>query len=123
MIAIRNKIIRTYGMAKILKTFQYFLFLVFCLSTLSACQYLSFAKVKTQQGNLIKQSQLKRIKLGMNKTDVAIVLGNSLITPTFQKNRWDYVFTYQKGEGPILVKRASLYFQNDKLVKIIKIPS
>lgn len=110
-------------MTKILKTIQTSLFLVFCLITLNACQYLSFAKTKTQQGNLIKQQQLKKIKIGMHKTDVAIILGNSLITPTFQKNRWDYVFTYQKGEGPILVKRASLFFQNDKLVKITKIPS
>jgi outer membrane protein assembly factor BamE len=123
MIAIRNKIIRTYSMAKVLKTIQFSLFLIFCLSSLNACRYLSFAKIKTQQGNLIKQQELKKIKLGMHKTDVAIILGNSLITSTFQKNRWDYVFTYQKGEGPILVKRASLFFQNDKLVKMIKVPS
>lgn len=59
----------------------------------------------------------------MHKTDVEIILGHTLITPTFQKNRWDYVFTYQVGEGPILVKKASLFFENDKLVKIIKIPN
>lgn len=92
------------------------------LTQIMGCHYLSFARLKTQQGNLIKQKQLQKVKLGMNKTDVAILLGHTLITPTFQKNRWDYVFTYQVGEGPILVKRASLFFENNKLVKIIKIP-
>lgn len=101
-----------------------FLWLLFglFLTQLTACHYLSFARLKTQQGNLIKQKQLRKVKIGMHKTDVAILLGHTLITPTFQKNRWDYVFTYQVGEGPILIKRASLFFENDKLVKIITLP-
>jgi outer membrane protein assembly factor BamE len=107
-------------MYKAFKSILTYLTLFSCLIHLNACHYLSFARTKTQQGNLIKENQLRKIKIGMHKTDVLIILGNSLITPTFQKNRWDYVFTFQKSEGPILVKRASLYFQNDRLVKIEK---
>ena len=66
---------------------------------------------------------MQHVKIGMYKTDVAIALGTSLITPTFQKNRWDYVFTWQKGEGPVMVKRVELYFVNDKLVQIINKPA
>lgn len=93
-------------------------FLIIMLLSLSGCHYLSFAQTKTQQGNLLPDEKLKKIKIGMSKTDVAITLGSSLITPTFQKERWDYVFTYQESEGPILVKRTSLFFAQDKLIRI-----
>ena len=97
--------------------------ILLCITTLNGCHYLSFARTKSQQGNLIQYDKLKKVKIGMHKTDVAILLGNSLITPTFQKNRWDYVFTYQIGEGPILVKRATIFFANDKVTQIIKVPN
>jgi outer membrane protein assembly factor BamE len=113
---------RSYGLIRITKLFSV-MFIMVCLSSLTACHYLSFAQTKTQQGNLLQYEKLKKLKIGMHKTDAAIILGNSLITPTFQKNRWDYVFTFQRGEGPIMVKRTSLFFENDKLVKIIKIPN
>jgi outer membrane protein assembly factor BamE len=45
------------------------------------------------------------------------------MTSTFQKDRWDYAYTWQKGEGPIVVKRLSLFFKSDKLVKIKCMPN
>jgi outer membrane protein assembly factor BamE len=103
------------------------IFLILCLITgivsISGCQLLSFSRTSTQQGNVLSKEKMQNVKIGMHKTDVAIALGTSLITPTFQKNRWDYVFTWQKGEGPIMVKRVELYFENDKLVKMIKTPA
>ena len=89
-------------------------------------------EIETANKNTINQlekkhadelNKLKKVKIGMHKTDVAILLGNSLITPTFQKNRWDYVFTYQIGEGPILVKRATIFFAKDQVTQIIKVPN
>ncbi len=90
---------------------------------LGACHYFAAAKIVTQQGNILNEKQIKSLKLGMSKTSVAIALGNSLITPTFQKDRWDYAFTWQVGESPIMVKRLSLFFKDDKLVKIKTMPN
>lgn len=90
---------------------------------LGACHYFAAAKIVTQQGNIINEKQVKHLKLGMTKTEVAITLGNSLITPTFQKDRWDYGFTWQIGESPIVVKRLSLFFKNDKLIRIKTMPN
>jgi outer membrane protein assembly factor BamE len=90
---------------------------------LSACQYMAAAQVVTQQGNMITEKQVSSLKIGMSKTDAAILLGSSLITPTFQKERWDYVFTWQKGQGPITVKRLSLYFDKDRLVQLKTMPN
>lgn len=108
---------------KNMKKISLILSLITCIFTLSSCHLLSFARTHTQQGNILSKEKMQNIKLGMHKTDVAIALGTSLITPTFQKNRWDYAFTWQKGEGPVIIKRVELYFENDKLVKIEKIPA
>ncbi|NDH08892.1 MAG: outer membrane protein assembly factor BamE [Gammaproteobacteria bacterium] len=97
--------------------------LIIGMTSLSGCNLLSFARVHTQQGNVLSKERMQNVKIGMHKTDVAIALGTSLITPTFQKNRWDYVFTWQKSEGPVMVKRVELYFEHDKLVAIKKIPA
>jgi outer membrane protein assembly factor BamE len=97
-------------------------FKTICILILSygliGCQFLSAARIVTQQGNLISEKQLNRLKIGMSKTDAGIILGNSLITPTFNDDRWDYSYTIQNGEGPVLVKRVSLYFSNNKLRQI-----
>jgi outer membrane protein assembly factor BamE len=106
-----------------MKLFTLILTLILSLIQLSGCQLLSFARVNTQQGNVLSKEKMHLVKIGMHKTDVAIALGTSLITPTFQKNRWDYAFTWQKGEGPVMIKRVELYFENDKLVKIVKVPA
>ncbi len=58
---------------------------------------------------LIEQKKTAKNQIWYAQNRCGILLGHSLITPTFQKNRWDYVFTYQVGEGPILVKRAAYF--------------
>ena len=85
---------------------------------LCACHWLSAAQIVTQQGNITTAKQCARLKLGMSKTEVAIVLGSPLINPTFNDNRWDYAFTWQKGESPLVLKRLSLYFSHDRLIAI-----
>ena len=96
--------------------------LLLCVN-ITACHYLAAAQLVTQQGNMISEKQIKSLKIGMSKTDAAIMLGSPLITPTFQKDRWDYAFTWQKGEWPIIIKRLSLFFKNDHLVQMKTMPN
>ena len=95
--------------------------LVLCLQA-SACHWLSAARIITQQGNMVTAKQYSRLKIGMTKTEAAIALGSPLISPTFNDNHWDYSYTWQKGEGPILIKRLSLYFTNERLSAIKTTP-
>jgi outer membrane protein assembly factor BamE len=90
----------------------------FILTQFLGCHLLSAARIVTTQGNIISEKQLQHLKIGMNKNEVAILLGSSLITPTFTNNRWDYSMTWQKGEGPLIIKRVTLYFTNDRLSEI-----
>lgn len=85
---------------------------------LTQCVSYDFARRVRQQGNLLPPSKIERLKIGMSKEDVAILMGNSLISPTFTNNRWDYAYTWRKGQGPMEIRKVVLYFSGNALVKI-----
>ncbi|KTC77878.1 tmRNA-binding small protein A [Legionella brunensis] len=97
----------------------------FCIAlplSLTHCISYDFSRRVVQQGNLLPQSKIERLKLGMNKHDVAILMGTSLLSPTFNNDRWDYAYTLRKGAGPLVVRNITLYFSHDKLVRIERKP-
>ena len=63
--------------------------------------FLSPYRVDIQQGNVVTQEQLERIKPGMNRLQVRDVLGTPLLTDTFHADRWDYIFTLRQGRRPL----------------------
>lgn len=76
-------------------------------------------KVPIQQGHIITEDMIKNLKLGMNKRQVRFVLGNSLAPNLFDEDRWDYFYSVRMGsEGEIKQHLYSVYFQDDKLVKM-----
>jgi outer membrane protein assembly factor BamE len=95
------------------------LLLSILLSTaLTQCASFDFARRVTQQGNLIPKTLVDRLKIGMSKNDVAILMGTSLLSPTFNNDRWDYAYTWRRGHGAMLKKTVSLYFSNETLTRI-----
>lgn len=95
-----------------MKTFTIILSLVFILFS-NACMY----KTPVQQGNVLVQKDVDEIKPGMSKRQIAIILGTPAVADPFNQDRWDYINTF-KYKGKIeKVKRLTLYFKNDKLVK------
>lgn len=90
--------------------------------TLSSCSTYDFSRRIVQQGNLLPQSKIARLRIGMSKDDVAILMGNSLLSPTFNNNRWDYAYTRRKGNGDLIVCNLSLYFVNGALARIERHP-
>lgn len=90
--------------------------------TLTHCASYDFSRRVVQQGNLLPQEKIDRLKTGMSKNDAAILMGTTLLSPTFNNNRWDYAYTLKKGNGPLMIKNLSLYFAHDRLVRIEKKP-
>lgn len=86
--------------------------------TLTQCVSYDFSRRIAQQGNLLPQSKIERLKIGMSKNDAAILMGTSLMSPTFNNDRWDYAYTWRKGSGPIVIKNVILYFSNGSLKQI-----
>ncbi|KTD19140.1 small protein A [Legionella lansingensis] len=89
--------------------------LTFCLTN---CISYDYARRIVQQGNLLPQSKIERLKLGMSKRDVAILMGTSLLSPTFNNDRWDYAYTWRRGARALIVRNVTLYFSHGKLVRI-----
>ncbi len=86
--------------------------------SLTHCVSYDFARRVRQQGNLLPQEKIERLKIGMSKDDAAILMGTSLLSPTFNTNRWDYAYTLRKGTGPLEVCKVSLFFNGNCLTHI-----
>ncbi len=79
---------------------------------------LSPHRIDIQQGNVITQEQIERVKPGMNRLQVRDMLGTPLLTDAFHPDRWDYVFTLRQGRKPLQRRNVVLVFEGDVLKTI-----
>lgn len=86
--------------------------------TLTQCVSYDFSRRIVQQGNLLPQSKIDRLKIGMSKNDTAILMGTSLLSPMFSNDRWDYAYTWRRGTGPMQIRNVTLYFNKGTLARI-----
>ena len=75
-------------------------------------------RVDIQQGNVITQDMLAKLKLGMEKKKVRFIMGTPLITDTFHNDRWDYIYTFKEGREQREQRRVTLFFEDDLLARI-----
>jgi outer membrane protein assembly factor BamE len=75
-------------------------------------------RIDIQQGNVVTQDQLARVKPGMNRLQVRDALGTPLLTDTFHPDRWDYIFTLRQGGKMVQRRNVVLYFDGDVLKSI-----
>ncbi|MGQ3889733.1 outer membrane protein assembly factor BamE [Legionella sp. CNM-1927-20] len=92
--------------------------LIALVLTLTHCMSYDFTRRVVQQGNLLPQDKVERLHVGMSKEDVAILMGTSLLSPTFNNDRWDYAYTWQRGNGTMEVRNIVLYFKHNRLIQI-----
>jgi outer membrane protein assembly factor BamE len=71
-----------------------------------------------QQGNVITQEMLSKLKPGMTPSQVRFILGTPLVVDAFHKDRWDYVYRYTKGGTVQEHRRVVVVFQDGKLARI-----
>lgn len=97
-----------------------FVFAVVAGIGLSGCSLIpGVHKVNIQQGHIITEDMVNNLKLGMTKRQVRFVLGNSLTPNMFNDDRWDYPYSVRQGsDGEITSYLYTVYFQDDKLVKM-----
>jgi len=87
---------------------------------LASCSYLPHViyRIDVQQGNVVTDEMLEKLKPGMTKSQVLFVLGSPLIIDAFRDNRWDYVYLFRKKGDLVEQKRLTLFFDNDILINI-----
>jgi outer membrane protein assembly factor BamE len=75
-------------------------------------------KIDIQQGNVVTQDMVAKLKPGMSKSQVRFALGTPLVLDPFHDNRWDYVYVQQKRGRVIEQRRIVVLFADDKLLRI-----
>ncbi|MFU8813799.1 MAG: outer membrane protein assembly factor BamE [Pseudomonadales bacterium] len=93
---------------------------VFVLLAQSACsvsrpQLPRVHKVTVQQGNVITQEMIDRLRPGMTRSQVAFVMGEPVFRNPFDDRRWDYVYTLEVPGIYQDTKRMSLFFEDGVL--------
>ena len=72
-------------------------------------------KITVQQGNVITQDMIDKLRPGMNRAQVSFVMGEPVMQNTFDDDRWDYIYTVEVPGLYEEQKRLSIYFVDDEL--------
>ena len=71
-----------------------------------------------QQGNVVDQDMVNKLKPGMTKRQVVYTLGTPGLIDSFHQDRWDYVYSLKENTEDLVIKDLTLFFENDQLVAI-----
>ena len=75
-------------------------------------------KLPMDQGSLLSQQNLERIKPGLTREQVKFLLGSPSISDAFHRDRWDYVY-YDRVDGEYSKpKRIAIIFKNEKVAEM-----
>ncbi len=84
---------------------------------LSGC--FSVYKLEIQQGNVVTQEMVDKLKPGMTHSQVRYVLGTPLVTDPFHPDRWDYYYYLRHSKDKTgEARHLTVIFKNDVLAEI-----
>ncbi|MBI4006070.1 MAG: outer membrane protein assembly factor BamE [Gammaproteobacteria bacterium] len=72
-------------------------------------------RVDIQQGNVVDQAMINKLKPGMDKNQVRYIMGTPLLIDPFHTNRWEYIYSFEPGDGEREQRRITLFFKDEKL--------
>jgi outer membrane protein assembly factor BamE len=72
------------------------------------------------QGNFISKEQLDRVKVGMDREEIKVILGTPLLNSAMHPNRWDYVFAFKRGDTQLVDQRQETLIFEKEVLKEIK---
>src|SRR6185295_7474233 len=75
-------------------------------------------RMDVQQGDVVTQEMVEKLKPGMTPSQVRFILGTPLVVDAFHKDRWDYVYRFSKAGTLQESRRIVIVFKDDKLDRI-----
>ncbi|MCG8428511.1 MAG: outer membrane protein assembly factor BamE [Chromatiales bacterium] len=75
-------------------------------------------RLDIQQGNMVDQETVNKLKPGMSKTQVRYVMGTPMLIDTFHEERWDYIYSFRPGGKEREQTRVALFFEDGRLTQI-----
>jgi len=96
---------------------RHMLFAAILALLLSGC--LTVYKTEIQQGNVVTQEMIDKLKPGMTRSQVRFVMGTPLIVDPFHQDRWDYYYYLRRSnETSGESQRVTVVFKNDLLIAV-----
>ena len=95
---------------------QKFIIFIGLLVLLAGCTY----KMDIQQGNVVSEERLAKLKIGMDTKQVRFIMGPPLLTDPFHANRWDYYYSLKQQGEQTERYQITLYFEQEKLARIVR---
>lgn len=71
-----------------------------------------------QQGNVVTQEMVDKLRPGMTRQQVQYIMGTPLLVDVFHQNRWDYLYSMEPGNDDRHQERISIYFEDGRLARI-----
>jgi outer membrane protein assembly factor BamE len=109
----------SYHFLPMLKKTVLILFPLMMLAGCSTLDKLKPYKMDIQQGTVVTQEMIYKLKPGMTKSQVRFVMGSPSIADPFHQDRWDYIYRLNKGGKLVEERKIALFFEND-LLKSVK---
>ncbi|MGI9228830.1 MAG: outer membrane protein assembly factor BamE [Gammaproteobacteria bacterium] len=75
-------------------------------------------RIDIQQGNVIQQTMLLRLKPGMDKNQVRFIMGTPAIIDPFHDNRWEYIYSLSRGGETRQQRHLILHFEDEQLAYV-----
>ena len=92
-----------------------FLTIVLLSSGCSTLRFPGVHRITIQQGNVISQAMVDKLKPGMTKSQVRFVLGNAVIDDPLDQQTWEYIYTIQIAGGDVIKRVLVLHFKENRL--------
>ncbi len=111
------------GLKVLIRDMKILVVLIISLIVLSACSRSYdggynlplLYKIDIQQGNVIEQEMLDKLKPGMDMNQVKFIMGTPVLIDPFHNDRWEYIYSFQKGGGVREQRHITLHFEDEKL--------
>lgn len=82
---------------------------------LSGCVY----RIDIQQGNLLEQTDIDQVQVGMTRSQVQFLLGTPMVSDSFHRDRWDYAYYFRQGRSRDIERRwLVVHFDGDRVARI-----
>jgi outer membrane protein assembly factor BamE len=81
----------------------------------TACIY----RIDVQQGNLLEDSDIQQVEVGMTRSQVQFLLGTPMVADSFHRDRWDYAYYLRHGKSREVERRwLIVYFENERVARV-----
>ena len=70
-------------------------------------------RINVEQGNVVNEEMVEKLRPGLNKRQVRYIMGTPLIEDSFHADRWDYRYLLRNGTETLVETRLTLWFDGD----------